>query len=106
MDRYGRKRTWNDHSDELPEQSVCFMRARPIKNFLRVYKDYSGKEGYKYKYPKIIGFTNKENKEVDDETHRNIPEIVSFLDLLYKDKESFIKIEKFLKRYLYDYNSK
>jgi len=106
MDRYGRKRTWNDHSDELPEQAVCFMRARPIKNFLRVYKDYSGKEGYKYKYPRIIGFTNKENKEVDDETHRNIPEVVSFLDQLYKDKESFIKIEKFLKKYLYDYNSK
>lgn len=104
-DQNGQRRKWNDHSDELPEQAVCFMRPKPIKGFLRIYKNSGGWEGYSYKYPRIIGFTNQENKEKDGEEVRNIDEIIDFLHLLYNDKESFIKIEQFLKKYLFDYNA-
>lgn len=104
-DQNGLIRKWNDHSEELPVQAVCFMRPKPIKGFMRIYKDSRGQEGYSYKYPRIIGFTNQENKEKDGEAVRNIDEIIDFLRLLYNDKESFTKIEQFLKKYLFDYNA-
>lgn len=85
------QKTRYDRWRPLYSRALCFMRAR--LNVVKVRRN-DGADGYKTLYPEIIGFTNKENK--DDV--RNIEKICRFLQLLYKDDDSFGKIVRFFKR--------
>ena len=80
-----------DRWKSIYSRAICFMRAR--RDMVKVRRN-DGADGYRTVYPEIIGFTNKEHK--DDV--RNIEKICDFLQLLYKDDDSFGKIVRFFKR--------
>lgn len=83
---------------DMPVMALVFMRPRPINDMIHVLRE-NDKHGYVRKYPRIIGFTNGENKTIrrDEIRVRPINEIVDFLKWLNTDKESFISIVRFLK---------
>lgn len=85
-DKTGKNIVWKVGGKTLEEQAVTFM--RPFR-----------KAG-----SKIVGFTYLENKKYQGENYRSIKKITSFLQMLYADEQSFVKILTFLKEYLFDYN--